>query len=284
MSRIRTIKPQFWVSEQVVACSRDARLLFIGFWGFCDDAGIHPMKNKTLKMEIFPGDDFPEGYFDGLIKELLNVGLLSEYYIDGNGYYLITGWHHQRIDKPTYRYPSPKTQVSPRLEGSNNIQRQLADESKSSLGIILDDSTMLLEFLDPVKEGKGKEGNVVKDICVVSSKSSKHLGEVNEVFDYWKLKMDHPRAKLDANRKRTIEAVLSLGYSIEQLKQAIDGCANTPYNMGKNEQMKKYDGIGLIFRDAEHVERFVQNNSTNQHAHSNNYTVSQIDQIGQGAI
>lgn len=284
MSRIRTIKPQFWVSEQVVACSRDARLLFIGMWNFCDDAGIHPMKNKTLKMEIFPGDDFLEGEFDSLIKELIKAGLLTEYYVNGQGYYLVTGWHHQRIDKPTFRYPSPESQMRPRLEGSNNIQRQLADHSKSSLGMILDSSTMLLGPLDPVKEGKGKEGKVVKDICVVSSKFSKDSSEMSELFDYWKLKMNQPRAKLDANRKKTIEAALRLGYSIEHLKEAIDGCANTPYNMGKNEQKKKYDGIGLIFRDAEHIERFIQNNSTIPYVNSSDSTVSQIDQIGQGAI
>ena len=57
MGRIRTIKPEFWTSEQIMECSPNARLLFIGIWNFCDDAGIHPASPKTLKAEIFPSDD-----------------------------------------------------------------------------------------------------------------------------------------------------------------------------------------------------------------------------------
>ena len=57
MARIRTIKPEFWTSEQVMECSPLARLLFIGVWNFCDDAGNHPMSAKTLKALVFPGDD-----------------------------------------------------------------------------------------------------------------------------------------------------------------------------------------------------------------------------------
>jgi hypothetical protein len=50
MARIRTVKPEFWTSEQVMNCSRDARLLFIGMWNFCDDGGNHPASAKTLKV------------------------------------------------------------------------------------------------------------------------------------------------------------------------------------------------------------------------------------------
>lgn len=34
MARIRTIKPEFWTSEQVMGCAPLARLLFIGLWNF----------------------------------------------------------------------------------------------------------------------------------------------------------------------------------------------------------------------------------------------------------
>ncbi len=55
--RIRTIKPEFFVSEQVADVSPTCRLLFVGMWIFCDDHGIHPASPKQLKMEVFPGDD-----------------------------------------------------------------------------------------------------------------------------------------------------------------------------------------------------------------------------------
>lgn len=37
MPRIRTIKPEYWTSEQVLDLSIPARLAFIGLWNFCDD-------------------------------------------------------------------------------------------------------------------------------------------------------------------------------------------------------------------------------------------------------
>src|SRR3990167_2135608 len=58
MSRIRTVKPEFWVSEQVSSCSLPARLLFIGMWNFCDDNGVHPTAYVRLKAEVYPCDNF----------------------------------------------------------------------------------------------------------------------------------------------------------------------------------------------------------------------------------
>ncbi|KKK60207.1 hypothetical protein LCGC14_3026700, partial [marine sediment metagenome] len=42
MARIRTVKPDFWTSEDVAAVSRNARLLFIGLLNFADDVGNGP--------------------------------------------------------------------------------------------------------------------------------------------------------------------------------------------------------------------------------------------------
>ena len=107
MARIRTIKPEFWTSEQVVECSPTARLLFIGLWNFCDDAGNQPASAKTIKMQIFPGDDIPLSSIDGLLQELVNNGLLSRYESEGRQYFHVTGWHHQKIEKPSFKYPKP---------------------------------------------------------------------------------------------------------------------------------------------------------------------------------
>ena len=70
MARIRSIKPEFFTSEQVVDCSPTARLLFVGLWCFSDDAGIHPASSRTIKMQIFPGDDLCSLDIDRLVAEL----------------------------------------------------------------------------------------------------------------------------------------------------------------------------------------------------------------------
>jgi hypothetical protein len=80
--------------------------------------------------------------------------------------------------------------------------------------------------------------------------------EVRQVFDHWKVVMDHPRSKLDNNRKNKIAARLKDGFTVDDLKGAIDGCKHSPFHMGDNDQNKKYDDITLICRDASKVEFF----------------------------
>jgi len=135
VARIRTIKPEFWTSEQIVECSRDARLLFIGLWNFCDDAGRHPASLKRIKMEIFPGDEITSSNIRRMIDELINNELLLEYQNDGMSYWQVTGWKHQKIDRPTIKYPDPFD------ERSTNDHPRNGRESKG-------------------REGNGKEGSL----------------------------------------------------------------------------------------------------------------------------
>lgn len=109
MARIRTIKPEYWTSEQVMSCSRDARLLFIGMWNFCDDGGNHPASAMTLKAEVVPGDAVSAVTVMQWVDELIEQGLLAEYEVDGKEYWHVTGWFHQRIDQPTLRHPAGDT-------------------------------------------------------------------------------------------------------------------------------------------------------------------------------
>ncbi|MEJ1463340.1 MAG: hypothetical protein RPU15_08695 [Candidatus Sedimenticola sp. (ex Thyasira tokunagai)] len=105
MARIRSIKPEFWTSEQVVECSMEARLLFIGLWSFADDAGIHPDSVKQLKMKIFPGDDYRSDDISRMLGELSSNALIEKYSAPTGCFIRVIGWHHQKIDKPSYKYP-----------------------------------------------------------------------------------------------------------------------------------------------------------------------------------
>lgn len=105
MARIRTIKPEFWSSEQIMDLSPMARLLFIGLWNFCDDGGNHPASAKTLKAEIFPSDDITSSSVQLLIDELSSNYLITPYDSNGKGFWHVNGWKHQKIDKPTFKHP-----------------------------------------------------------------------------------------------------------------------------------------------------------------------------------
>lgn len=143
MARIRSIKPEFWTSEQIADCSPIARLLFIGIWSFSDDAGVHPANIKRLKMEIFPGDDITTDHVGELIDELLSAGLLAVYESAGIQYWRVTGWHHQKIDQPTYKHPDESGSVP----NSPAKRRSFGEQSPSERVVFT-----------PGEEGKGEEG------------------------------------------------------------------------------------------------------------------------------
>jgi hypothetical protein len=82
-----------------------------------------------------------------------------------------------------------------------------------------------------------------KDISLVSfftEEPNIQNDAINILFEHWRSVMKHPRSVLDKKRQKYISTALQLGYSIEDLKQAIEGCSSTPFNMGTNEQKKRY--------------------------------------------
>lgn len=108
MPRIRSIKPEFWTSAQILECSTNARLLFVGLWNFCDDLGRHPDSSKQVKAEIFPSDPFTDDQIVGWISELKDQSLIIPYVVDGIKYFYVKGWKHQKIDRPQpAKYPAP---------------------------------------------------------------------------------------------------------------------------------------------------------------------------------
>ena len=80
---------------------------------------------------------------------------------------------------------------------------------------------------------------------------------ISIIWEYWLTVMQSKRAVLDNNRRTAIGSAI-YDYGIEGCKRAIDGCASSPFHMGVNKQQVKYNGIGLIFRNAEKTEDFMQ--------------------------
>lgn len=254
------IKPEFWTSEQVLNCSRDARLLFIGLWNFADDQGIHPASFIRLKAENFPADDFSINEVKKLISELIQQGLLREYTVDEKSFWLITGWQtHQKIEKPRSIHPLPESDLKllPYADSSAIIQRAIGDDSATN--------RRLVDTEKKGKEVKRKEKDLrgVETPAVCIPDYSSH-DACTQIFEHWQKTMNHPQAKLDDKRKRVIVKALELGFDVSQLKLAISGCKNTPFNMGKNDRNQVYDDITLVLRDAGHIERFMSNAIRNE--------------------
>lgn len=83
--------------------------------------------------------------------------------------------------------------------------------------------------------------------------------EVIAVFETWQKVFHHPNSKLDKARRNFIVKALRMGYSIEDLSTAVLGCSLTPHNIGYNERGQIYDGIHIIFKDADQIDRFIKN-------------------------
>lgn len=168
MARIRTIKPEFWSSEQVMDCSPTVRLLFIGLWNFCDDKGRLPLKPRMIKASVFPGDDFSGADILGMIKELSRNGLVKCYVVEEQEYLTITGWHHQRIDKARpAKYPPPDDDYStnvPSLFGDGRDQGRDQGSRKGSSA--RDDSTNGIDrSTDPPPDQVQKTHDAVCDLA-----------------------------------------------------------------------------------------------------------------------
>lgn len=158
MARIRSVKPEFWTAEQVMECSPMARLLFIGMWNFCDDGGNHPASAKTLKAEVFPADDITSSSIQELVNELVSNGLIFEYEAAGKRYWHVTGWHHQKIEKPNFKHPKPVN------------QQPIDDQSESGRQPIDDLST---------PEWSGEERKGVNNLSVVAGSGAPEASDEN---------------------------------------------------------------------------------------------------------
>ena len=137
MARIRTLKPEFWTSEQIVACSRDARLFFIGMWTFSDDFGNIPAKSGELRRKIFPGEaDLSDQSINELLGQLQVNKLIQIYEVEGLKYWHVTGWKHQKIDKPSQKYPKfDECSTSVRISSPEIARLIPADVDVSSLDV-----------------------------------------------------------------------------------------------------------------------------------------------------
>lgn len=133
MARIRTIKPEFFTSEDIVDLSPLARLLYVALWCEADREGRMEWKPRTFKMRYLPGDDCDIG---ALCGELTGAGLVVTYMAAGKVFGEIpTFLEHQAINNR-----ERESEIPPRV--ATPLSR-VSDASGTR---------------ESGREGKGKEG------------------------------------------------------------------------------------------------------------------------------
>lgn len=222
MARIRTIKPDFWLDEDLALLDPTTRLLAIGLLNHSDDEGYFKAHPMIIKAAVFPFMEDSVSVQTMLIQ-LEKVGYLTLFTgTDGKAYGFVKNFAaHQVISRPS----------ASKIKELDSCKY----ESMSTHGVINEDST---------EEGKGKEGKGSTSEDVIA------------VFSHWQKTMNKPLAKLDDSRRSKIQARLK-SFNPDQLISAIDGCANSEFHMGKNNDGRLYNNIDLIFRNDSKTEEFI---------------------------
>jgi len=141
MARIRTIKPEFFTSEDIVSLSPLARLLYIALWCEADKEGRLVWKPLTFKLRYLPGDSCD---IHALCKEILDRGLVC-LYSDGLAY-IPSFTAHQHINPRESASQLPDHKDQPRVgtrqprvgTGANlDVHPQVGREGKGKEGITL---------------------------------------------------------------------------------------------------------------------------------------------------
>jgi hypothetical protein len=79
-------------------------------------------------------------------------------------------------------------------------------------------------------------------------------GPAERIFDHWRQEFRHPKAVLDAKRRKVIAAALA-SFDEATICSAISGYKLSPHHMGENDQRTVYDDIELFLRDVTHIEK-----------------------------
>ena len=94
MARIRTIKPEFFTSHDIVSLSPLARLFYVSLWCEADREGRLGWNVKTFKMRYLPADDCD---IESLSNELIEANLIILYEADGKEYAEIPSFKNHQV-------------------------------------------------------------------------------------------------------------------------------------------------------------------------------------------
>jgi len=144
MSRIRTIKPEFFLNDELAELSPLTRLLFIGLWTLADCKGRMEDRPKRIRAQLHPFDD---GDTDAMLQSLHEGRFITRYEVNGKRYLEITTFtKHQRLTGKEVdaisEIPAPQQSTGDQGENWGNIGETLGKD---------------FSFTN-AQEGKGKEG------------------------------------------------------------------------------------------------------------------------------
>ena len=190
------IKPKFWDDAKIGRISRDARLLYIGMWNFCDDLGVIRADSVWIKSKIFPFDQMQIQQFDKICQEILKNGFISLFsYRDEKFYYLPKFSLHQTINKPNYEEVNVPKEIL--FNGLHKITEQsrinhgtITEQSRINHGTITEQSIPKIEeeieeeYIPPItpQGGMSEPDNLIEIEQELKSREAKLLAKEQELL------------------------------------------------------------------------------------------------------
>jgi hypothetical protein len=156
MPRIRTIKPEFFTSEDVVALSPMARLLYVALWCESDREGRFTWKPSTWKLRYFPADACDCA---SLAAELEQRALVVRYGVDGGFGVIPTFRSHQHLNprEAPSALPDPESVAPFGVADTTELVHRAPELTRHDASV-----TRAHASVTRREEGKGREGKGVR--------------------------------------------------------------------------------------------------------------------------
>lgn len=188
MTRIRTLKPELWTSEDFRALDRVGRLAFICLICLADDAGRLRISAQHLGFVYL---DATADEVQAQLDQMARLRMIVQYENEHKTYIAITNWHrHQKVDHPKASdIPDPNDpKSSRRFETRRERSRRLATTRARA------DRTGP-ELIGPEGTGGEREGNRTRPSRVIPMTRAEKLSNFYE----------ETAAEWDAREARTHE-------------------------------------------------------------------------------
>jgi len=236
MARIRTVKPEFFTSEDIVELPPLARLLYIAMWCEADKEGRLAWKPKTFKMRYLPADNCD---VDAICDAIVTRGLVVLY---GDGLAVIPSFKdHQHINprEKDSCLPAPTAQdltrrarvtvapVTGREEGrkegkgreGNNSTSEQSPDTPGLPGVVAERRQSVLAAIE---DALPTEVAAAQEVQAATGKARKHHGTEE----------DHKAAQWIFDRIRKVDATAKQpnwdGWANDiRLMREIDGRTHT---------------------------------------------------------
>lgn len=243
MARSRNIKPGASKNEYLAELGPHAQFLFVMLPTIADREGRLEDRPKRIKADIFP---YYEVDVDALLQSLANSPerFVVRYEIDGKRYLQITNFHeHQaphRNESESCIPPVPESFV-PRT-----VQSTTKDSTSTSTHVVASNKV----------KGIREEGIRNQESEKRESEGETREQQIAAIVAHYQTY--HEKSRPGSKERGKILERLRDGFSVDDLKLAIDGCHVSPWHCGQNERGTTYQTLELIMRDSSKVTAFIE--------------------------